>query len=285
MEAFFSDRQLSANTRRTYAQALQAIAEELGGDLPVDQLDSRKLLDAFQERWESAQPSTWNTRITAVKSFISYCRRNGWLQHDPMSLVVRRREPRDQTKAIPYRDLEALWSRREISLREKTLWRMLYETAARAGEILALNVEDLDLPRKRAVITGKGGHKEYVFWASGAARLLSRYLAGRRWGPVFLTHRRPNLIPARGDECPHTGRGRLSYERASTIFKQATGGWTLHQLRHSSLTHLGETGASTILLQAKSRHQDPRTLARYTKPGIEAIAELTSLFDKQRSPR
>ena len=162
---------------------------------------------------------------------------------------------------------------------------MLYETAARAGEILALNIEDLDLPRKRAVIIGKGGHKEYVFWASGAARLLSRYLAGRRRGPVFLTHRRPNVIPARGDECPHTGRGRLSYKRASTIFKEASGGWTLHQLRHSSLTHLGEAGASTTLLQAKSRHQDPRTLAIYTKPGNKAIAQLTATFDKQRSLR
>ena len=283
--AFFSDKQLSANTRRTYAQALQAIAEELGRDLPLDQLDSRKLLDAFQERWGSAQPSTWNTRITALQSFVSYCQRNKWIDHDPMTLVARQREPRDQTKAIPYQNLEKLWSRRDINLREKTLWRMLYETAARAGEILALNVEDLDLARKRAVIIGKGGHKEYVFWASGAARLLSRYLAGRRRGPVFLTHRRPNVIPARGDECPHTGQGRLSYERASTLFKQATGGWTLHQLRHSSLTHLGEKGASTILLQAKSRHQDPRTLAIYTKPGNEAIAQLTSAFDKQRRSR
>ena len=237
-----------------------------------------------QKRWGSAQPATWNTRITALQSFVSYCQRNRWIDHDPMSLVVRRREPRDQTKAIPYQDLEELWSRRDIDLREKTLWRMLYETAARAGEILALNIEDMDLPRKRAVIIGKGGHKEYVFWASGAARLLSRYLAGRRRGPVFLTHRQPNVIPARGDECPHTGRGRLSYERASTIFKQASGERTLHQLRHSSLTHLGEKGASTILLQAKSRHQDPRTLAIYTKPGNEAIAELTSTFDKQRLP-
>ena len=224
VEAFFSDKQLSANTRRAYSQALQAITEEFGSDLPLDQLDSRKLLDAFQARWGSAQPATWNARITAVRSFIPYCQRNGWLQHDPMALVDRRRQPRDQTRAIPYQDLEALWSRRDISLREKTLWRMLYETAARAGEILALNVEDLDLPRKRAVITGKGGHKEYVFWASGAARLLSRYLSGRSRGPVFLTHRRPNLIPARGDECPYTGRGRLSYERASTIFNKTPAG-------------------------------------------------------------
>ena len=282
VEAFFSDKQLSSNTRRAYRQALSAVAESLGWDLPVDQLDPRHVLEAFQEQWGSAKSATWNTRITALQSFVSYCQRNQWIAHDPMSLVVRRREPRDQTKAILNQDLEELWSRRDIDLREKTLWRMLYETAARAGEILALNIEDMNLPRKRAVITGKGGHKEHVFWASGAARLLSRYLAGRRRGPVFLTHRRPNVIPARGDECPHTGQGRLSYERASTIFKQATGGWTLHQLRHSSLTHLGEKGASTTLLQAKSRHQDPRTLATYTKPGNEAIAQLTSAFDKQR---
>ena len=107
------------------------------------------------------------------RPFLSYWRRNGWLDHDPMKLVDRRRQPRDQTRSIPYQDLEALWSRRKVSLREKTLWRMLYETAARAGEILALNVEDLDLTRKRAVIIGKGGHREYVFWASGPARLLS----------------------------------------------------------------------------------------------------------------
>ena len=167
---------------------------------------------------------------------------------------------------------------------------MLYETAARGGEILALNVEDLDLARKRAVIIGKGGHREHVFWASGAARLLSRYLAGRRRGPVFLTHRRPNVIPARGDECPHTSRGRLSYERASTIFKQATGGWTLHQLRHSSLTHLGEQGASTILLQAKSRHQDPApspyTPNRETKQSRNSRPHLTNngRFDDQSLP-
>ena len=285
VEAFFSDKQLSSNTRRAYRQALSAVAETLGWELPVDQLDSRRLLEAFQEQWGSAQPATWNTRITALQSFVSYCQRNKWIDHNPMALVVRRREPRDQTKAIPSQDLETLWSRRDINLREKALWRMLYETAARAGEVLALNIEDMDLARKRAVIIGKGGHKEYVFWASGTARLLSRYVAGRRRGPVFLTQRQPNVIPARGDECPHTGRGRLSYERASTIFKQTTGGWTLHQLRHSSLTHLGEQGASTTLLQAKSRHQDPRTLAIYTKPGNEAIAQLTSAFDKQRWSR
>ncbi len=158
MEAFFSDKHLSANTRRGYSQALETVVEELGWDLPLDQLDSRRLLDVFQKCWGAGKPATWNTRFTAVRSFFSYCQRNTWLQDDPMVLIDRRRQPRDQTKAIPCQDLVALWSRRDIHLREKALWRMLYETAARAGEILALNIEDVDLPRKRAVITGKGGH-------------------------------------------------------------------------------------------------------------------------------
>ena len=61
--------------------------------------------------------------------------------------------------------LDTLWSRPDIGLRKKTLWRMLSETAARANEILAVNIEDLDLVRKRAVVSGKGGHREVVIWS------------------------------------------------------------------------------------------------------------------------
>jgi len=35
-------------------------------------------------------------------------------------------------------DLEALWRRDDLRLRDKTLWRLLYETAARANEALNL---------------------------------------------------------------------------------------------------------------------------------------------------
>ena len=94
-----------------------------------------------------------------------------------------------------------------------------------------------------------------------------------------MTNRRPNQVPAGPDQCPDTGLGRLSYSRAWSAFKAASGGWTLHQLRHSALTHLGEKGVSAIRLQAKSRHQDPRTLARYTQPGAEAVAALTAEHD------
>jgi len=56
-------------------------------------------------------------------------------------------------------------------VREKTLWWLLYETAARAGEVLALNVADLDPARRRAVVVGKGGRAEVIGWETRTARL------------------------------------------------------------------------------------------------------------------
>ena len=49
---------------------------------------------------------------------------------------------------------------------------------------------------------------------------------------MFLADRRPGpgRRPAPADLCPVTGRGRLSYERAEYLFKQATGG-TLRMLK------------------------------------------------------
>ncbi|SHM24738.1 hypothetical protein SAMN05216499_109191 [Actinacidiphila paucisporea] len=41
--------------------------------------------------------------------------------------------------------MDRLIARRQVHLREKALWRMLFETAARVEEILAVNIEDLDL--------------------------------------------------------------------------------------------------------------------------------------------
>jgi len=61
----------------------------------------------------------------------------------------------------------------------RALWRLLYETAARAQEVLSLNVEDLDLENKRARARSKGGDIEWLHLQSGSARLLPRLIAGR----------------------------------------------------------------------------------------------------------
>jgi integrase/recombinase XerD len=49
-------------------------------------------------------------------------------------------------------------------------------------------------------------------------------------------------------------------------------GFTLHQLRHSALTHESEDGTSTPMLLARSRHASVRSLERYARPGVDAVA-------------
>ena len=151
---------------------------------------------------------------------------------------------------------------------------------------LSRNVEDVDLDNKRIRVTSKGGDTEWLHFQSGAARLLPKIIGGRPSGPLFLADRRPSpaRVPAAGDICPHTGRGRLSYQRAAYLFKTHSQkvtktSATLHQLRHSALTHLAEANVGLPLLMAKSRHTSLRSLQRYARPGADAVAAMTATHD------
>ena len=128
VEAFFANRDLAAATRRTYRQALTPLAEA-AGDRPVSSLDPELVTAVFTARWDGYAAATWNTRRVAVQAFTSWCQDRWPLAADPLAEVAPRRWQADNTRAIPLEDLEELWRRRTVPLREKTLWRMLYETA------------------------------------------------------------------------------------------------------------------------------------------------------------
>jgi integrase len=151
---------------------------------------------------------------------------------------------------------------------------MLYESAARVHEVLALNVEDVDLPNHRAKVKRKGGASDTIVWQRQGATLLSRYLKGRKRGPLFVTERaaRSNLGLNAADLDEH-GRARLSYYQCEEVFKRWSGGATLHQLRHSSLSHDAEAGTGAPMLMAKSGHRNIRSLAKYAKVSTEGLAK------------
>ena len=111
------------------------------------------------------------------------------------------------TRAIAAASLERLFRREDIQVREKCLWRLLYETAARAQEVLSADVTDLDLENKRLRVRRKGGDSDWLHFQSGSARLLPRLIGDRDAGPIFLTDRRPGpgRAPASLDLCPITG--------------------------------------------------------------------------------
>jgi hypothetical protein len=64
------------------------------------------------------------------------------------------------------------------------LWRMVHETGARAEELLGLDVDDLDPAYREALVRGKGGDVEPIWWATGTDRLLTAGVARRTTGPL-----------------------------------------------------------------------------------------------------
>ena len=132
VEAFFADRDLAPTPRRAYLATYGSLLQALGSEMPVTALTPVQLRGWLTRRWGKASPATWNARLTASRVLVGYCQRQGWLERDPASGLERRHTPRDETRAIPFEALDALWSRADIGLREKALWRMLYATAARA---------------------------------------------------------------------------------------------------------------------------------------------------------
>jgi len=274
----------TAGIRRVYTSTLRQLRDHLGADRPLTTLDhadtAARLVDWFTGRWGTRAPATFNRNLDALRSAIGYWRGQDWLTADPTRPLRRRGRAPDRTKALSKADIEALLTRDDIAVRERTLWRLLYETAARASEVLALDVPDLDLRNRCAKVRRKGSAVDVIIWQTATARLLPRLLKGRTRGPVFLTDRRARLPLATADLDPGTGQARLSYRRAAELFTAATGGATLHQLRHSALTHAAEDGANTATLLSYSGHTSVASLARYARVSPEALGR----WQQQRDP-
>jgi integrase len=223
-DAFLDHHDLARSTRRVYGASLASLVAGLGPATAVGDLLGPTLADWFRGRYAAAAPATWSRELATLRAAVGWWRRCGWLAVDPTSDLERRRDQVDRTRALTRGQLEGLFASRDLPLRERTLWRLLYETAARANELLALDVEDLDLSNRRARIRSKGGAVEWVFWQTGSAQLLPRLLTGRTSGPVFLAGRRPTRAVAGLDLDPTSGRARLSYRRAAELFQGALGG-------------------------------------------------------------
>ncbi|MEU6586104.1 site-specific integrase [Nocardia sp. NPDC046763] len=183
--------------------------------------------------------------------------------------------PPDRSKALTREEITAILTG-DAPLRERRLWHLLYETVARVEDILPLDVPDLDMPNRCATVVRKGGAIDIVAWQTGTTRLLPRLLAGRRTGPVFLTDRKAKPGVAKADVDPATGWAWLSYRWALEVFEDHTaefarGPFTLHQLRHSKLTHAAEDGASTPMLMRMSGDSSVRSLAEYAISSAESL--------------
>jgi integrase/recombinase XerC len=281
-----SGRVTSSETVRAYTAALPrafagiSTVVELGTEAGAERLRAN-----MRHAWGGRSPATWNTRRAAVASALSYFHAQDWLPAgaDPLDGVSREYEPKPESRVRDRDAIDRLITSRSRSLQDRALWALLYSSAARCEEALRLNIEDLDRARRRARVTRKGGARDELMYDTRTAALLGQHLRGREAGPVFLSDRHPTdgTVPTE-DLDPGSGRRRMSYHTAARHLRNATGGWRLHDLRHSRLTHAGEGGASEADLMNLSGHEDRRTLQRYLAPSKEGTQARLDAIDAAR---
>lgn len=231
------------------------------------------LLDA------GAAPSTARSRQLGVRRFTSWLAEEGEIDADPFvgvkspKLDERVIEPltddeiRAMLKAcVPPKGAAAaqmLWHRRD-----EALIRFMFETGTRAGEVVALAVEDVDLATGVATVRrGKGGKGRTVPFGPQTSLAIDRYVRLRRGHRLADT---PDLwLGDRGK--------RFSYDALHKSLKlraeeAGVSGFHPHKLRHTAAHRWLAAGGSESGLMAVAGWTRPDMLMRYTKAQAAARA-------------
>lgn len=154
--ALFLDSLGNPNTVRNYGIAVTKTAERLGEGRPLASVEGDEVGEALGRLWGNSAVNTWNARRGAVSSWLGRCTERGYDGPAVPGWAKRLTVPDSDTPARSRIAVDRLIARREVHPREKTLWRMLYETCARSEEILDVNIEELDLADRRCPVKAKG---------------------------------------------------------------------------------------------------------------------------------
>jgi integrase/recombinase XerD len=196
------------------------------------------LAAALAARAAGTDARTVNRELSTLRSAVGWWREQGWIAADPLA-GLRHVTPGALARPLSEEQVSQVL-RLPASLREHALWRLLHDCGAPATQVLALDADRLDLSRHRARPRPGGQPARPVEWREPTSQVLRWLLAGRTWGPVFLTERRAPAGNDPADTCRLTGQARMSYRRAAEVFTARTRpldpaghGWTLHQLSAS----------------------------------------------------
>jgi len=149
----------------------------------------------------------------------------------------------------------------EISIRNRLMAEFAYGSGLRRGELVRLEIEDIDLGTNTAHVTGKGNKLRIVPLTEKTADTIREYLKKRNAsrGPLLLSY---------------AGR-RLSLPGVYEIMRNRVG-LRPHLFRHACATHLLKNGCSIRVIQELLGHERIGTTYIYTMVSKENLREVLS---------
>src|SRR5712692_9649962 len=260
---------------------------------PVEQARSNRTINHtltvvrgfYDYHWRMEEVST-NLKDRTTTFLPARARRyKGFLHHitkgSPVAknILKQKEEKRQRPKTITKDQVQELLNAC-ANARDQLLVRLLYETAMRVGESLALFVEDVDVAENRIHIRDRGelpnGAEIKTIHASRSIDVSSdlideivAYVGRAHSAEVETNHLFIKLHGQRAGQA-------LTYADVDALFRrlrQKTGlDVTPHILRHSLLTRLAELGWQPELLQERAGHASfQQTYQTYMHPSKEAL--------------
>ncbi len=300
-----AERSQSPHTRRAYLGDVRQLADfcaqecaqecaSESGPCDITTLQIRMWLAELQRRRGGA--ATRARRLAGVRAFFRFLVREGEVALDPTAGLPLPKLPQRLPRPLSVDDCDALMKgdpggfpdpgaaprdsgrarRQELRrLRDRALAELLYGTGIRVGELVGLDVRDVDLRAREVRVLGKGKKERIVPLPQLCHTALSCWIEIRtRPGilgePLFIS-----LRPRR-EASPR----RLSDRDARRILKERGVSAGIrdrvhpHRMRHSYATHLLDMGADLREIQELLGHASLSTTQKYTGVSVEHLRQV-----------
>lgn len=241
----------SAHTRRSYAHVVEnfmaAVRKPLRAVTVAD-------VQGFAAGLGGAESSK-ATRISAVKSLLSYAHRTGYVPFNVGAAVeVPKAKATLAERIIPEADVHRLFAL-EPTARNRALLRLLYVSGARVSELVALRWRDVR-PREaggQITLYGKGRKTRAVFLPESVSTELTALRDG-------ATDNAPVFVSRKGGPLDVSAARRVVYAAGKRV---GIANVSPHWLRHAHASHALDRGAPIHLVQATLGHASVSTTSRY----------------------
>ena len=225
-------------------------------------------------RSTGAARTTLAPRAAAARAFTAYAHRTGLLATDPGTQLASPRAHRTLPPVLRQEQATALVEHPTaddgpLGLRDRLVLELLYATGIRVGELVGLDVDDVDRHRRVVRVLGKGSKERSVPYGLPAEEAVEAWLRQGRPALAVAGSGPALVLGAKGRRIdPRTVR-RLVHEHLGGLPDAPDLG--PHGLRHTAATHLLEGGADLRAIQELLGHASLSTTQIYTHVSVERL--------------
>jgi integrase/recombinase XerD len=259
---------LAPSTIKTYEITLLSLLAEYGSW--SIEIISKQTLVEYLDTLSHLKYTSHHKHQAILQSLFNFAVEQGDIKSNPIRGLKQRPPQRekgehksdDTIKYLTPEQLNILYKVTEDDLRMSAIIHLLHRTGCRIGELLALNLSDLDIKNQKFQVLGKGNKQRWCFYSDDAAESLAQY---------FQYSRHQNINALFTAQHPVTLKvSRISYYTLHDYWRKITStypelnGVRIHDLRHTYATE--RVGLISIEeLRSLMGHESIQTTLRYQK--------------------